>query len=389
MDALVIKVMMQLIAGELSGIKSAVPEKELLTDELLTQLYTLARKHDLAHLIGYSLDKNGLLPVSTVSDRFREQFYASVFRYERLNSDYLNICSVLEKSKIKFIPLKSAAFRQYYPEPWMRTSCDTDILVRREELERAKQALREKADCVCLQSSMHDISFKTQNENLIELHFDLLEEGRANSSAEILKDVWDYSFKKEGSEFVYTMSNEMFLLYHIAHIAKHFESGGCGIRPIMDLWIMLCRKDFRNEKADEMLKKADLYVFANALSELADVWFAGKAPNETTLQMQDYILSSGSFGTKKNAFAINQNKKVGKLKCFLSRIFLPYEELKLQYPSLEKYRFAVLFYEIHRWVKLIFGSKAENRKKFINEMKDVTDKDIEETSALFEKIGLH
>ena len=210
MDALVIKVMMQLIAGELSGIKSAVPEKELLTDELLTQLYTLARKHDLAHLIGYSLDKNGLLPVSTVSDRFREQFYASVFRYERLNSDYLNICSVLEKSKIKFIPLKSAAFRQYYPEPWMRTSCDTDILVLREELERAKQALREKADCVCLQSSMHDISFKTQNENLIELHFDLLEEGRANSSAEILKDVWDYSFKKEGSEFVYTMSNECF-----------------------------------------------------------------------------------------------------------------------------------------------------------------------------------
>lgn len=29
------------------------------------------------------------------------------------------------------------------------------------------------------------------------------------------------------------MKEEMFYFYHIAHLAKHFEVGGCGIRQII------------------------------------------------------------------------------------------------------------------------------------------------------------
>ncbi|MBO4954226.1 MAG: nucleotidyltransferase family protein, partial [Clostridia bacterium] len=36
---------------------------------------------------------------------------------------------------IDFMPLKGAVIRQYYPEPWMRTSCDIDIHVKKDRLE--------------------------------------------------------------------------------------------------------------------------------------------------------------------------------------------------------------------------------------------------------------
>ena len=35
----------------------------------------------------------------------------------------------IKKVQIPFLPLKGSVIRQYYPEPWMRTSCDIDILV--------------------------------------------------------------------------------------------------------------------------------------------------------------------------------------------------------------------------------------------------------------------
>ena len=72
----------------------------------------------------------------------------------------------------------------------------------------------------------------------------------------------------ENSKFRYEMTDEFFYFYHIAHMAKHFENGGCGIRPFVDL-VVLDRMDSENfSKRDELLKSGGLLQFARAIPQV-------------------------------------------------------------------------------------------------------------------------
>ena len=51
-------------------------------------------------------------------------------------------------------------------------------------------------------------------------------------------------------------------------------------------------------------------------------------------------------------------KRGGKKKRMLSYVFLPYSQLSEQYPSLKKAPFLLPFYEIRRWLRIIFRGKA-------------------------------
>lgn len=383
------KVMIQIIASEIFGTVPDDSVKESITDELLLELYKLSQKHDMAHLVGYSLDKNNLLPVSTVSDRFREQFFSSVFHHEKLEFDYLNICGELEKSCTEFIPLKGLVIKNLYSEPWMRTSSDIDILIHPHDLPKINRVFEENLQYSITSTSSHDVTFITPGGNLVELHFELIEEGRAKKSYSVLSRVWDFSVPDKENGFCYKMNEEIFLLYHIAHMAKHFESGGCGIRAFLDLAIMLRHQDFWSSKAERLIKEADLLDFANAVRRLCDVWFFGKEHNSTTLRLQEYVIDSGAFGTKSNSFAVQQTKSKGKIRYIISRIFLPYEELKLQYPILREKAFLTPVYEICRWFRLIFGKESIKRKKNAEIVKNTTEKEINEIYDLFRSIGLN
>ena len=383
------RALIQIISSEIFGTASDYSVKEAVAGEMFAALYKLSQKHDLAHLAGYVLDKNNLLPISTVSEKFREQIIKAVFLYERLEFDFSNVCAELEKSKTEFIPLKGSVLKNLYPHPWMRTSCDVDILIHQEDLFKTEQLFENNLNFVKVATSLHDVTFQTPNGNLIELHFSLIEDGRSANSAKVLKKVWEFSHPKKPNGFHHCMNDEMFLLYHIAHIAKHFESGGCGIRPVLDLGIMLKNTQMWNDKADALLAKAELLEFANSLRRLCEVWFFGKEHNQVTLQMQEYIMNAGTFGTKSNKLTAEQSQKGGKFRYILSRIFLPYDELKLQFPILNKIRLLTPFCEIWRWVRLIFGKNTVNEKKKIDIIKKTSEKDMHKLSELFEAVGLY
>ncbi|MBQ3045696.1 MAG: nucleotidyltransferase family protein [Clostridia bacterium] len=382
------KALIQIIASEVFGTDPDNSVKKAPDDELVLELYNLSQKHDLAHLAGYALDKNNLLPVSTVSDKFREQVMTAVFLYESLEFDFSEICRVLEEARTKFIPLKGSVLKNLYPQPWMRTSCDIDILVHKEDLEKVTELFEKKSGFVKVSASLHDITFRTPGGNLVELHFDLIEEGRSQNAAEILGRVWEFSYPKEKNGYLYRMNDEMFLLYHIAHIAKHFESGGCGIRSFLDLGIMLDKSQIWSGQAEELLEKSGLLVFAKAVRNLCEVWFFGGEHNTVTLRMQEYIMSSGTFGTKSRKLAARQGRTGGKFRYILSRIFLPFDELKLQFPILEKRAFLTPFCEICRWFRLAFGKESEKRKKNIGVVKNTSKKDTDEITEFFKMVGL-
>ncbi len=55
----------------------------------------------------------------------------------------------------------------------------------------------------------------------------------------ILETVWEHASPVKEGEYCYRMTEEFFLFHQITHATYHFISGGCGIRPFIDLALLL------------------------------------------------------------------------------------------------------------------------------------------------------
>ena len=171
MDQKIIQLLFVLIRAALCGSKLTEEEMKFFSQDKLHALLEIGIKHDVAHLVILGVKQNGLIEKDASLDHY---IYKAVYRHEKLNYEFENLCNILEKAQIKFIPLKGAVLRKYYPEEWMRTSCDIDILVHDEELEKAVHVLKDKMQYTQLHRTTHDISFVTPTGVRVELHFDLL-----------------------------------------------------------------------------------------------------------------------------------------------------------------------------------------------------------------------
>ena len=287
-----IRAMMDLIASEVCG-KTIDVSRYVFTDEELVGLYNLSKAHDLAHLVGDALIKNDLIQNDGIKAKFQKQIMLAVYRYEKINYELERLRDALNKEQIPFIPLKGAVIRQYYPELWMRTSCDIDVLVHESDLERATAVLVDKLACKQESKGSHDIGFFSDNGVHLELHYSLIEEKRVGNIESVLQAVWEKAASVvRTSEYV--LGDEMFYYYHIAHMAKHFVgTGGCGVRPFVDIWMLNHCVPFDKERRNTLLMEGGLLTFATEAELLAEVWLGEETHTNTTRQMQDYLIRGG------------------------------------------------------------------------------------------------
>ncbi len=383
-----IRLMMNLIRQEVCGYNFDASDFSLFSEEDSNNLYLLSKAHDLAHVVGSALDKNGLLkPEYPVTAKYKKQMMLAVFRVERLNFDLGQISSLLEGVGIAFIPLKGSVLRGLYPNAYQRTSCDIDVLVKEKDLKKSVKVLEEngyrKEDF-----GSHDVSMFSPSGNHVELHYDLVEDGRAKNAKRLLKDVWEFAKVKDGYAYQHELNDEMFYFYHVAHMAKHFENGGCGVRSLIDLWILNHKIQFSKNQREETLKTGGLIEYEQSVNKLSEVWFSGKEQTEITEKLQNYIISGGIYGTTENKVVANRTVKGGKAKYILGRIFLKHDVLKYQYPILKKHKWLTPFMQIRRWFRLVFRGGI---KRSVNEIKvnaRVSEQEVMKVAEFFSEIGL-
>ncbi len=356
------------------------------SDAVLSDLYSLSVKHDLAHLVGYVLQKNNLLDTKTeIGKKFHKQMMVAVYRTTTNQYDYNQICQILNDSKIPFVPLKGAVIRPLYPEAWLRTSCDIDILVEEKYLKKTTDVLLSNG-YKKLEKNFHDVPFVATSGTHIELHFNINELDPKLDS--VLSMAWNYASCKEGC--LYAFSNEFFIFHALAHIVCHIRNGGCGIRTVLDLWLILRTFSFDEDKLNELLAKAGIVKFYNAITKLTRVWFEGEEHSELTFQMQSYILTGGVYGTTHNKVTVSMAKKQNKFKAVIYRLFPPYSIMKSMYTKLEKYPILLPFYWIKRALKLIFQKgKAKSAIYEVKATKNVSQDKVAETTKMLEELGLN
>lgn len=328
-----------------------------LTDDEVKELFDLSKKHNIVNLIADALIKNNLIEASSpYYAKFKYELKFSVGFIANLEYEIEHIKSVFEKNKIEYILLKGSVLRNYYPDPWMRTSCDIDILVHDEQLDKAVKALTKTGYRVEGNKHYHDIDLYAPGGMHLELHHNIKE--REEKMDKVLDEVWQYSTKVKGYE--YAESPEFFFFHHIAHMAYHFIHGGCGIRSFIDLWIFENKIEIDDEKYHALLNRANLEKFEKYAFDLMHYWLDNGEPNEQILMMEHYILTGTTYGSNEKSMVINNYKAGSKFNYFLKRIFLSFDDLALLYPKLNKYKWLFPFYQLCRWTSVF---KNHNRIK--------------------------
>lgn len=356
------------------------------TPETLAQVFALASRHDLAHLVGQGASKLQL-PDSEPLQNCKKAAMQALLRHTRQVYAFQNLCNILEQASVPFIPLKGSVLRDFYPESWMRTSCDMDVLVHMEDLPRAQQAL-EAQGWKYWTKSFHDVSYFSPEGVHLELHHTTIEDHISTTASQIMEGIWQDATPLPDKRFHMCISDALFYYYHMVHMAKHVVDGGCGIRTFLDIWVLNHRMEFDPAARQALLSKGDLTAFATATQTLAEIWFSGAPMDENSRILQEFILSGGTYGSMVNRVSLQQKKKGGKFKFALQRIFQPFNILKLQFPVLEKHKWLTPVFHVVRWSRLLFGGVFKRSVRELQTTAAVSDDDQATAQALIRHLGL-
>ncbi len=378
----------KLVSNEICKNELYLSVKPPFSDEFYRELYDVSRTHDVTHIVGLALANNGIQNADSIGREFKNSIFSLMYRYENVKFASENVCNALEEAKIPYIPLKGEVIRKLYPQEWMRTGCDIDILIHESDVDAAAKFITCELGYREDGRGTHDVQLLSPDGVCVELHFRLIEERQSLNFTNVLDRAWDYARPTEGGKYRYELSDDMLYFYHVAHMAKHFVQGGCGLRSFIDLWLLNQSKNLQTPQIRSLLEEGGLSKFEHQAYSLSRVWFSGDEHSEATAAMENFIMSGGQFGTSFNYMLLEQHKSGGRLKYFASRIFIPFEDLKRQYSTVNKYPFLAPFFQISRLFSLIFGARKKFRKYSTEKLIKDKGKGIKNTDAFFESLGL-
>ena len=350
-----------------------VNKKVLAVPENIKDVVQVFKDQSLIHQL-YSVYKD---------PRLKKYYLSATIVYENQNHMIDEIKRIFNENKIDFILLKGSVIRKIYPKHFLRLQGDVDVLVREKDIDLATKVLINEG----YQQGhawLHHIEFQ-KNNMIMELHHHLFKDPKQWNGYFV--SPWEHTLKVENHE--YRFDDTYFVMYEIAHLAKHFKGDGAGIRPFIDFYyIFNCNEvDFENIK--KAANKIGLENFLNSIYNVIGYFFGfDKVKYQPINCLKDYveiIIQSGTHGHSKNSnYYANRlaGKKQSKFKFYLTALFPSHEKMKLMYPYLNKYPILYPWARICRICRCIFV-----KSKDVSKIEKAQD-DIERHKNVYDEIGL-
>ena len=248
-------------------------------------LFAVAERQQLAQLLAGPLSSCGALAAlpNELSERMERARLLAVYSVTRLAHAQAEITDLFEREGIDYTPLKGAILRELWPAPWMRTSCDLDLLIRPEDTARATEALTQQLGYSLRTVGFRDASLYSQDGSIhVELHFTLK---NPTDRGTALAAPWDYA-ERIGDSHAHRLRSDYLIYYLLCHLLAHMESGGGGIRPVIDL-ALLCRRPYDRAGLDALLRDGGLALFADAVLALGEGILGDGVPTGTPAALLD------------------------------------------------------------------------------------------------------
>ncbi|MBQ6290046.1 MAG: nucleotidyltransferase family protein [Clostridia bacterium] len=346
------KVLDDLVYLAACAVNGQVPEKSWTEGMDLSLVYEAAQNHKLAAAAGMALESAGIR-----NGAFVQAVAKAMRKNALLDADRAELTRKLEEAGIWYMPLKGAILKDLYPRYGMREMADNDILVdasRAKEVSRIMQELGFKVKEAGKRH--HDEYWKPPVSNF-EIHRMLFSGLDGVVFHEYYTDVEKHLIPDKEGACGRHFSTEDFYLYLVAHECKHYRNGGTGIRSLLDTYVFLkhygdkLNMDYVAAEAEKMGTTA----FEKQNRKLAIQVFGGETLTEADRERLTYYASSGAYGTFDHDVANKVNDFGGgfrgKIRFFLSRLFMPMDKIKYAYPLVYRHKILLPFLYVYRIIK--------------------------------------
>ena len=227
--------------------------------------------------------------------------------------NHIKIATILNNAGIDYLILKGVISASHYPDPYIRPMGDTDVLVKKEDFETAKNLFIEnglktnKGDAV-IDEQHHHIDF-IFNKQRVELHYALPGIPK-NIMTEKIHTLTDNVFEEaKYYDTIYGKIKGPADFHHglimLLHMQEHMQKGGMGLRHLCDWAVFVnsfTEEEFKNI-FEEKLKSIGLWHFACLLSQTSSFlglpqkqWMGNDG--EVSEKLLEDIISCGNFGRK-------------------------------------------------------------------------------------------
>lgn len=364
---------------------------EIETEEVWENIYRLSQFHKIQSLIFHAVQKlpKEQRPPESILKKIQQAGSLEIARDMVQKAAQMELLTAFEKAGIAVLPLKGFLIKQFYPDTSMRMMADLDILFPVEK-EKETEGVLTALGYVCEHKDSHHSVYMRHPFMNIEMHYNMI--GNDSLLDAYYDNIWERLELEPGMSYIYRLKWEDFYIFMIAHLAKHFQSGGSGIRSVIDVQQFLDKMEEKLDwkYIDEELRKIELTQFEQHMKNLTAIWFGGEKETEFCAQLREFIQNSGIYGTLENLGvqrAVRAGRKgwKGKMQMWLNVIFLPYKEMKMQYPYLLKCPVLLPIAWIQRFFRTIFlrRKKAKRILSSMNAERDV----VKAHQELFEKLG--
>ncbi|MCD8158059.1 MAG: nucleotidyltransferase family protein [Clostridiales bacterium] len=342
------------------------------------EIYKLSQIHSLSGMVYAVINNNNLCADSEVMNKITGAFMRTVGISVNQEIVLNNLIDLFNLHKIKHIVFKGTVLRDYYPDKELRTMGDIDLIIDESDRQKVHKLLLETGALYEEAESHADVFNYMKNGVLFEIHTKIISSNLFEETDYInyLGDVFKHTEQKEN--YTYELNNEFHFIYLMAHMAKHFKIGGCGLRMYIDIAMFV--KHFNREldwkyiRAE--LKKLRLLEFTDSVFQFCNKWFGtdialfGKELDSEALDIiAKYVIAGGTFGYyEKNVDAIrmgnNDNTLTSKIKTVGGFLFPSYEHLKMRYKWMGNLPKCMLpFAWVKYWHYRLFIVKGNNFKR--------------------------
>ncbi len=368
----------------ISAIKAFIKETdfEFPEDTDFSKLYNLAQNHRVTAMVAPSVMKSQFAD-GQIKSAFSKELFKNTARYTAQERERQEISREFSENQIRHCFLKGSKVGVYYDNPDCRFMLDMDLFVEPEKYDLAGQLLLSGGYEINSYEGDKDIGYIKKPFLIVELHKELKYD--YDKGYDYYKGAFARMNCLNGYEM--NMTNEDFYVYILSHTAHHFETGGTGIKSMVDHYFLRqkLKPQCNAEFLADALAEIGLDKFSEKMDNLCDFWFENKDADELTKEMSDYIILSGVFGNETNSYISGIIRGAYGEKTdsyFIQRLFPPLKKMRVRYTILKKCPFLLPVF----WCVRIFNSFFD-RKKIIAETRAVISTDDAQKQNLKEFFG--
>ena len=351
----------------------------------INKLYRLSCMHSVTNIISDALKENGVNIEKELLSKFKNEKLKLNLKSQRLNYDVVEIFNALEENGVYFIPLKGIVVKDYYPREDMRFSTDVDILIKKQDEKKVNEILTKKCNLKFYKSYQDEKTYITPSGEFLETHVDIADGEK--TYARVFENLFEICKSKGNKQYQLEMNGEYLAVHNVTHLVKHFKDGGCGIRPILDAYIIKEKIGYNEETVLSLLSTIGLDKFYTGIMNLVDCFFNGKQYSKELQIIKEFILTGGNYGSLENKVLLDSASE-NKTANFFRKAFPSVSYLKGKYQVLEKCVILYPFCIIHRWFSILFGKRKRLAKEISEKKQLITEEKRQEILSMQDYLGI-